>query len=79
MDDHNICVEVSLKVNCFLSAAGYIYGQLLPLSLNSVTDIRQIESLLLEIILKRSTFLEKRQKSSVNQVAYLVEFLFMLF
>ena len=73
MDDHNICVDVSLEVNCFLSAAGYIYGQLLPLSLNSVTDIRQIESLLSEIILKRSTFLEKKHLLHVSKAKEHVE------
>ena len=56
-----------------LSVAGYIYGQLLPLSLNFVTDIRQIESLLSEIILKRSTFLEKKHLLHVSKAKEHVE------
>ena len=48
MDNHNICVVVSVKGNCVLSA-GYIHDKLSPFSLNSVTGIRQTESLLSEI------------------------------
>ena len=61
MENHNIRADVSLEVNYFLSVNGYIYGESISLSLISITDIRQIETLFTEITLKLSSSHQKKQ------------------
>ena len=55
MENHNIRADVSLEVNYFLSVNVYIYGESISLSLISITDIRQIETMFTEITLKLSS------------------------
>ena len=55
MKNHNIRADVSLEVNSFLSVNGYVYGESFSLSLISITDIRQIETMFTEITLKPSS------------------------
>ena len=57
----------------FICSRLYLWAITSSLSLNSVTDIRQIESLLSEIILKRSTFLEKKHLLHVSKAKEHVE------
>ena len=55
MENHNIRADVPLEINSFLSVNGYIYGESISLSLISITDIRQIETMFTEITLKLSS------------------------
>ena len=45
----NISVDLYLEINCFLSANAFANGQNISITANSITDIRQIESILCEI------------------------------
>ena len=60
MDDHKISVDASLEINSYLSVNGYLYGQVFYLSHNSITDIRQIETLFSEITHKLNSFHNQR-------------------
>ena len=60
MDDHKISVDVSLEINSYLSVNGYLYGQVFSLSHNSITDIRQIETLFSEMTHKLNSFPHER-------------------
>ena len=57
----NLRADVSLEVNYFLSVNVYIYGESISLSLISITDIRQIETMFTEITLKLSSSHQKKQ------------------
>ena len=56
MYDHKISVDFSLEIHSYLTVNGYLYGQVCSLSQNSITDIRQIETLFSEITHRLHTF-----------------------
>ena len=66
MDDHKISVDVSLEINSYLSVNGYLYGQVSSLSHNSITDIRQIETLFSEITHKLNSFPNERYPHHIS-------------
>ena len=47
--DNTISVDIYLEVNSFLSVSAWFHGQAISTSLNSINDIRQVESILHEI------------------------------
>ena len=47
--ERNISVDLYLEINCFLSANAFANGQNISITANSITDIRQIESIICEI------------------------------
>ena len=47
--ENTISVDLYLEINSFLSVSAWIHEQSIPTSLNSINDIRQIESLLHQI------------------------------
>ena len=47
--ERNISVDLYLEINCFLSANAFANVQNIYITANSITDIRQIESILCEI------------------------------
>ena len=53
--DNTISVDVYLEVNSFLSVSAWFHGQAISTSLNSINDIRQVESMLHEISSKSVT------------------------
>ena len=57
MVDRTVSVDLYLEVNNFLSVSAWFHGQSIPLSVNSINDIRQIESILHEISLNLSLIL----------------------
>ena len=67
MENHNIRADVSLEVNYFLSVNGYIYGESISLSLISITDIRQIETMFTEITLKLSSSPRKKHIHHISK------------
>ena len=44
--DNTISVDIYLEVNSFLSVSAWLHGQAISTSLNSINDIRQVESIL---------------------------------
>lgn len=52
MVERNISVDLYLEVNSYLATSAWFHGQTIPLSINYIDDIRQIESVLQEITLK---------------------------
>ena len=53
--DNTISVDIYLEVNSFLSVSAWFHGQAISTSLNSINDIRQVESILHEISSKSVT------------------------
>ena len=47
--ERNITVDLYLEINCFLSTNAFANGQNISIKINSITDIRQIESILYEL------------------------------
>ena len=52
MVDRTVSVDLHLEINNFLVKSAWFHGQSIPLSVNSINDIRQIESILHEISLR---------------------------
>ena len=67
MENHNICADVSLEINSFLSVNGYIYGESISLSLISITDIRQVETMFTDITLKLSSSPQKKLPHNISK------------
>ena len=76
MENHNIRADVSLEVNSFLSVNGYIYGESISLSLISITDIRQIETMFTEITLKLSSSPQKKHLHHISKAKEHIEAIF---
>ena len=47
--EQNISVDLYLEINCFLSANAFTNGRNISITSNTITDIRQIESILCQI------------------------------
>ena len=47
--EQNISVDLYLEINCFLFAIAFMNGRNISITSNTITDIRQIESILCEI------------------------------
>ena len=47
--ERNFTVSLYLEINCYLSTNAFAYGQNISNTINSITDIRQIESILYEL------------------------------
>ena len=73
MENHNICADVSLEINSFLFVNGYIYGESISLSLISITDIRQIETMFTEITLKLSSSPQKKHPHHISKAIEHIE------
>ena len=56
----NISVDVYLEINIHLSANIYLYGQIFSHSINTISDIRQIETILSEVNLEYSSTPENK-------------------
>ena len=52
--EQNISMDLYLEINCFLSANAFTNGRNISITSNTITDIRQIESILCEISSKYS-------------------------
>ena len=55
MVDRTVSVNLYLEINNFLAVSSWFLGQSIPLSVNSINDIRQIESILQEISLRSTS------------------------
>ena len=49
MIERNITVDLYLEINCFLSTNSFANGQNISIIINSITDIRQIQSIIYEL------------------------------
>ena len=67
MTERNISVDMYLEINCFLSATAFLNGQNISISANSITDIRQIESILYEISNSTSTSKTNSHKYHISR------------
>ena len=47
--ERNITVNLYLEINCYPSTNAFAYGQNISITINSITDIRLIESILYEL------------------------------
>ena len=73
MQNHDICADVSLEIYSFLSVNGYIFGESISLSLIFITDIRQIETMFIEITLKLSSSPQKKYPHHISKAKEHIE------
>ena len=69
MVDRTVSVNLYLEINNFLAVSSWFIGQSIPLSVNSINDIRQIESILQEISLRSTSESDSSSPSYHNPLA----------
>ena len=66
MVERSISVNLYLEINSYLVASAWLQGQSFSLSMYSINDVRQIESLLNEIYLKYAASIQAKSKHSFH-------------
>ena len=66
MVERSISVNLHLEINSSLIASAWQQGQSFSLSMYTINDVRQIESLLNEIYLKHAASIQAKSKHSFH-------------